>query len=111
LVPARTISSSPIFAASSDGPLAFSSIAPNFWQDELDATGCPCNLWHCVFGPYIVKESSQHVLVVVRDSLALPWRDLRWALRRREDRGVLRGGRFVGGFSGEQHALPEAVER
>jgi ATP-dependent Lhr-like helicase len=26
-----------------------------------------------------------------------------------EARGELRGGRFVGGFSGEQYALPEAV--
>jgi ATP-dependent Lhr-like helicase len=29
--------------------------------------------------------------------------------RRLEARGELRGGRFVGGFSGEQYALPEAV--
>jgi ATP-dependent Lhr-like helicase len=27
-----------------------------------------------------------------------------------ELRGEVRGGRFVGGFSGEQFALPEAVE-
>jgi ATP-dependent Lhr-like helicase len=27
-----------------------------------------------------------------------------------ELRGEIRGGRFVGGFSGEQFALPEAVE-
>ncbi len=32
------------------------------------------------------------------------------ALRRREARGLLRGGRFVAGFIGEQYALPEAVE-
>jgi ATP-dependent Lhr-like helicase len=30
-------------------------------------------------------------------------------LRRLEARGEIRGGRFVGGFSGEQFALPEAV--
>jgi len=29
--------------------------------------------------------------------------------RRLEARGEIRGGRFVGGFSGEQYALPEAV--
>jgi ATP-dependent Lhr-like helicase len=29
--------------------------------------------------------------------------------RRLEARGEVRGGRFVGGFSGEQYALPEAV--
>jgi ATP-dependent Lhr-like helicase len=27
-----------------------------------------------------------------------------------EARGTIRGGRFVSGFSGEQYALPEAVE-
>jgi ATP-dependent helicase Lhr and Lhr-like helicase len=45
-----------------------------------------------------------------RDDLKLPWRDLQGALRRLEDRGLVRGGRFVSGFSGEQYALPEAVE-
>jgi ATP-dependent Lhr-like helicase len=33
-----------------------------------------------------------------------------WALRRLEARGIVRGGRFVTGPSGEQYALPEAVE-
>ena len=32
------------------------------------------------------------------------------ALRRLEDRGEIRGGRFVSGFLGEQFALPVAVE-
>jgi ATP-dependent Lhr-like helicase len=45
-----------------------------------------------------------------RDDLELPWRDLQGALRRLEDRGLVRGGRFVAGFSGEQYALPEAVD-
>jgi ATP-dependent Lhr-like helicase len=31
-------------------------------------------------------------------------------LRRLEDRGLIRGGRFVSGFAGEQYALPEAVD-
>jgi ATP-dependent helicase Lhr and Lhr-like helicase len=39
-----------------------------------------------------------------------PWRELVRVLRRLEARGELRGGRFVEGFSGEQFALPEAVE-
>jgi ATP-dependent Lhr-like helicase len=38
-----------------------------------------------------------------------PWRDLLRAFRRLEARGEIRGGRFVGGFSGEQFALPDAV--
>ena len=46
-----------------------------------------------------------------RDGLRLPWRDIQAALRRLEDRGLIRGGRFVSGFSGEQYALPDAVEQ
>ncbi|HEX4485450.1 MAG TPA: DEAD/DEAH box helicase [Terriglobales bacterium] len=53
--------------------------------------------------------------VVFRDVLAretnLPrWRDLQMAFRRLEDRGEIRGGRFVNGFLGEQFGLPVAVE-
>ena len=39
-----------------------------------------------------------------------PWRDLVRVLRRLEARGEIRGGRFVDGLTGEQFALPEAVE-
>ena len=46
----------------------------------------------------------------MRESLAVPWREILWALRRMEARGTARGGRFVTGFVGEQYALPEAVE-
>lgn len=45
-----------------------------------------------------------------RDCFRLPWREIQWALRRLEDRGLVRGGRFVSGFSGEQYALPAAVD-
>jgi ATP-dependent Lhr-like helicase len=48
--------------------------------------------------------------LLARETLAVPWRELQWALRRLEARGVLRGGRFVTGFTGEQYALPGAVE-
>ena len=53
--------------------------------------------------------------VVFRDlrameTLAVPWREVLWALRRLEARGVVRGGRFVTGFTGEQFALPAAVD-
>ncbi|MFZ3265154.1 MAG: DEAD/DEAH box helicase [Terriglobales bacterium] len=53
--------------------------------------------------------------VVFRDLLAretnLPrWRELQIGFRRLEDRGEVRGGRFVDGFLGEQFALPVAVE-
>ena len=45
-----------------------------------------------------------------REALALPWRDLLVQYRRMELQGEVRGGRFVGGFTGEQFALSEAVE-
>ena len=45
-----------------------------------------------------------------RESVSLPWRDLLVHLRRLEMRGEVRGGRFVSGFTGDQFALPEAVE-
>ena len=48
--------------------------------------------------------------LVAHERLAVPWRDLQWALRRFEDRGVVRGGRFVSGLSGEQFALPGAID-
>jgi ATP-dependent Lhr-like helicase len=53
--------------------------------------------------------------IVFRDVLAretnLPkWRELQMAFRSLEDRGEIRGGRFVDGFLGEQFALPVAVE-
>jgi ATP-dependent Lhr-like helicase len=39
------------------------------------------------------------------------WRELSRVYRRLEERGEIRGGRFVSGMSGEQFALPAAVER
>jgi ATP-dependent Lhr-like helicase len=53
--------------------------------------------------------------IVIRDLLAResnlpPWRELLMGFRRLEDRGEIRGGRFVDGFLGEQFALPVAVE-
>jgi len=47
--------------------------------------------------------------LVTRETLLAPWRDILRVYRRLEARGEIRGGRFVGGFSGEQYALPEAV--
>jgi ATP-dependent Lhr-like helicase len=47
--------------------------------------------------------------LLVRENLAVPWREVLWALRRMEARGTVSGGRFVHGFSGEQFAHPDAV--
>jgi ATP-dependent Lhr-like helicase len=48
--------------------------------------------------------------VIVREANLPPWRELLVAFRRLEDRGEIRGGRFIDGFLGEQFALPVAVE-
>ncbi|HEY1498928.1 MAG TPA: DEAD/DEAH box helicase [Acidobacteriaceae bacterium] len=53
--------------------------------------------------------------IVLRDALARettvpPWRELVGMFRRLEARGIVRGGRFVSGFGGEQFALPEAAD-
>jgi len=48
--------------------------------------------------------------LLARESILPRWRDLVMAFRRLEDRGEIRGGRFVSGFIGEQFALPIAVE-
>ena len=48
--------------------------------------------------------------LLARETAAPPWRDLLPVYRRLEAKGEIRGGRFVGGFVGEQFALPEAVD-
>jgi ATP-dependent Lhr-like helicase len=49
--------------------------------------------------------------VLAREPNVPPWRALVGIYRRLEARGEIRGGRFVAGLSGEQFALPDAVER
>ena len=49
--------------------------------------------------------------LLVREATPVTWRELVQVYRRLEARGEIRGGRFVTGTSGEQYALPEAVER
>ena len=48
--------------------------------------------------------------LLTRETILPKWRELLITLRRLEDRGEVRGGRFVSGFFGEQFALPVAVE-
>jgi ATP-dependent Lhr-like helicase len=42
--------------------------------------------------------------VYLKERLAVPWREILWALRRLEARGLIQGGRFVTGVTGEQFA-------
>ena len=48
--------------------------------------------------------------VLTHESILPKWREVLITLRRLEDRGEIRGGRFVRGFLGEQFALPVAVD-
>ncbi|HZU23767.1 MAG TPA: DEAD/DEAH box helicase, partial [Terriglobales bacterium] len=48
--------------------------------------------------------------LLARETILPRWRELLIGFRRLEDRGEIRGGRFVSGFMGEQFALPVAVE-
>ena len=47
--------------------------------------------------------------VYLKERLAVPWREILWALRRLEARGLIRGGRFVTGVTGEQFAGEETA--
>lgn len=47
--------------------------------------------------------------LTLRERLGATWFELTRELRRLELRGDVRGGRFIGSFSGEQYALPEAI--
>jgi ATP-dependent helicase Lhr and Lhr-like helicase len=47
--------------------------------------------------------------VYLDERLAVPWREVLWALRRLEARGLIRGGRFVTGVTGEQFASETAM--
>ena len=49
--------------------------------------------------------------LLARETNVVTWRELTGVYRRLEARGEVRGGRFVSGLSGEQFALPEAVEQ
>ena len=48
--------------------------------------------------------------LLAREAILPKWRELLITFRRLEDRGEIRGGRFVSNFLGEQFALPVAVE-
>lgn len=64
---------------------------------------------------FVARQMLQRTGIVfrrtmLREKQPLPWYPILRALRHMELRGEVRGGRFVAGFSGEQYALPEAVD-
>jgi len=78
-------------------------------------TNSALNTQHSALSEKVASQLLRRYGVVFRDllareSLVASWRDLLVQYRRMELQGEVRGGRFVGGFTGEQFALPEAVE-
>ena len=74
------------------------------------AAADPDELAEAVAEQLIVRWGVVFHDLMARENLAVPWREILWALRRMEARGTIRGGRFVAGFSGEQFAHPDAVD-
>jgi ATP-dependent helicase Lhr and Lhr-like helicase len=70
----------------------------------------PDQLAEAVAGQLLARWGVLFWDLFAREELAVPWRHVLWALRRLEARGLIRGGRFVTGFVGEQFALPEALD-
>jgi ATP-dependent Lhr-like helicase len=75
-----------------------------------DAASPPEDLAESVANQLLQRYGVVFRDLVVRESFSVPWRNVLRALRRQEARGIVRGGRFVAGFIGEQYALPEAVD-
>jgi ATP-dependent Lhr-like helicase len=72
-------------------------------QDRTRATEAICRMLLHRYG-IVFRE------LLTRETILPKWREVLITLRRLEDRGEIRGGRFVSGFLGEQFALPLAVE-
>lgn len=103
-----------------------SSRRHSYLAGGLFAGGGPPGRWSPVASPELdkldIEDLAEHIAnvllqrygVIFRDlytleSFTIPWREILRALRRLEARGIIRGGRFVTGFAGEQYALPEAL--
>jgi ATP-dependent Lhr-like helicase len=81
--------------------------------------------WFALNSPATVREAAVETLawtllrrwgvvfrrLLAREAAGVPWRELVAVYRRLEARGEIRGGRFVSAVSGEQYALPQAVEQ
>ena len=67
-------------------------------------------LWEAIALRLLQRYGVVFRKILDREAMNIPWRDLLRALRRLEARGEIRGGRFIAGFTGEQFALPDAVQ-
>lgn len=72
-------------------------------QDRLAAVESVCWMLLKRYG-VVFRE------LLARETLVPRWRELLYVFRRLEDRAEVRGGRFISGLTGEQFALPSAVD-
>jgi len=70
----------------------------------------PADALERIAGQYLARYGVVFRDLLARESAPPPWRELLGVYRRQEAQGLLRGGRFVSGFTGEQFARPEAID-
>jgi len=82
------------------------------WSCFRPATGAadPAELNELVARQHLQRTGVVFRRTLTREKIPVNWSALTRVYRRMELRGEVRGGRFVAGFSGEQFALPDAVE-
>ena len=93
--------------------------AGRWWLVEIPDAGAPAAAQRPGSGMTERTEAVARILLLrygilfrklaQRERCAPPWRELARVLRRMEDRGEVRGGRFVSGVWGEQFALANAI--
>jgi len=88
-----------LFTEESHTPLSLTEAA----REEEASVAASARMLLCRYG-VVFRD------LLERETNVPRWRELVAMLRRLEARGEVRGGRFVSGFSGEQYALPEAVD-
>jgi ATP-dependent Lhr-like helicase len=76
-------------------------------KDQVKSLEATCKMLLERYGVVFRELLSREAIL---EGNGLRWRDVLITFRRMEDRGEVRGGRFVSGFLGEQFALPLAVE-
>jgi ATP-dependent Lhr-like helicase len=78
--------------------------------DRNDPLGPDSEELDCIVRTLLRRYGIVFKIALERESALPQWRYILWSLRRLEARGEIRGGRFIAGFSGEQFALPDALE-
>ncbi len=100
--PSRRRGARPVFGMGGAGRWSLLDTAKRVDVDAADL--------ECVARALLRRYGVVFRKILERETELPPFRDLLRVYRRLEASGELRGGRFVAGFSGEQYALPEAVE-